>query len=88
MDQAIAGLDDVLQGLDERLDDALDAAMNAKDRAAQTEQKLLVLRLIGEYRAYVDGNDVLRRIDSNPYMPLPVHALLSGELETLAEELS
>lgn len=88
MDQHIATLDDIIAGLDGRLEDTLDAAMNATDPAKRQDLKQQAVDLVEDYRRFVEGHPVLRKIDDNPFMPSPVFATLSAELGTLAKTLA
>jgi hypothetical protein len=88
MDAHIATLDDIIAGLDGRLEDTLDEAMNATDPAKRQELKKQAVDQVEDYRRFVEGHPVLRKIDDNPFMPAPVFAILSAELGTMAKTLA
>ena len=88
MDQAIGTLSRALAGLDDRLDDTLDAALNTADPGKQAEHKKAALAIIGEYQRVVDDDPLLVRMDDNPFMKVAVQAVLATQLAAMARELA
>lgn len=88
MDQAISRLSEAMAGLDDRLDDTLDAALNAADPGKQAEHRKAALGIIVEYQRVVDNDPLLVRMDDNPFMKVAVQAVLANQLASMARELA
>ncbi len=88
MDQGIGKLSEALAGLDDRLEDELDAALNTTDPAKLADSKKAALKIIAEYQVVVDSDPLLLRMDSNPFMKVAVQAVLANQLAAMARELA
>ncbi len=77
----------VLDGLDESLADALDAASSASD--PEKRQKLVAnsQSIIKKYQAFIAGEKTIDDLDANPFVPLSIRATMTATLATLDKTL-
>jgi len=81
-------LDTILVALDEELTDKLDEALNAADmgqRAALHEQARQVL---SRYMDFVQRDPLVAALDTNPFVPLATHTMLTKTLQVLDNSLT
>jgi hypothetical protein len=90
-DDIEAGCDnlyEVLDELDERLSDRLDAALSAKSDAVRIEQHALAKATLAEYLRYVESDELVNAIDGNPFQPVKVRQTLGTVLGAIAATLA
>jgi hypothetical protein len=87
MRQKVRKLDEVLGGLDDRLQDKLDEALNANGSALPALHRQAVA-VIEDYEAYVENDAFIDALEDNPLMPLSVRKTLATTLAVLGKQLS
>jgi hypothetical protein len=88
LDGMVSQLDQVLDDLDSSLEEQLDAALNEPDAKMKRQLKAKSLQMVQTYANYVATHPFLSRIDTNPFMPLTVHADLTNRLSALEHALA
>jgi hypothetical protein len=73
--------------LDDRLIDALDAALSAKDASARAAHHKDAANITDEYIKFVGSDPLLQAIDHNPFLPISVHKTFSAALSGLRRNL-
>ena len=63
--------------------DRLDEAINATDPAKRTELVNQARQEIARYQAFIAGDSLFSRIDTNPFVPLSTSKILTSTLATL-----
>jgi len=74
----------VLETLDERLADTLDAAVSQSDATKRADLVKEAKTIIFDYLSFVSSNDVIKQIDQNPFVPLAIQKSLVTTLSTIA----
>jgi hypothetical protein len=75
----------VLEALDERLADALDAATNATDPAERAKLVAEAKEILGDYTTFLNSDTTIKDLDDNPFVPLSIGATISATLSTLSK---
>jgi hypothetical protein len=78
----VSVLHTVLDGLDNRLIDKLDEALNAADPAQRSKLNQEAKTIAGEYVAFINGNALMADIDDSGFKPVSIR---KGSLATLAQ---
>jgi hypothetical protein len=84
---AAKNLQDRFNNVDERLLDKLDEALSAKDETTRAALQAEAKGLVDEYAAFVNGDEVLKDVDANPFVPVAIFKTLSGTLNVLKGKL-
>ena len=82
------GLYDILDDLDDRLEQRLQAAAGATTEDARRAQHAQAVATVAEYRAFVDSDELLGAVDSNPFRPVKVSQTLRNVLGAIATTLA
>jgi hypothetical protein len=83
---AVRQLHTILDGLDTRLIDKLDEALNAKgDRVRELHAE--AAGIVREYQAFVAGSTLIAAIDANGFVPTSIRATVEKTLSGLARSL-
>jgi hypothetical protein len=75
----------ILETLDESLADKLDAAINATDPAQRTELVTEARGIMERYQAFIDREEIIASLDTNPFLPLTIQQTLSATLSALSK---
>jgi hypothetical protein len=73
--------------LDERLGDALDAALNAPTPDERRALHDAARGILDEYREYVADEPIFADIDDNGFLPITVRATLDASLKAIDQQL-
>jgi peptidoglycan hydrolase-like protein with peptidoglycan-binding domain len=88
IDGSLGNLNKVVDKLDTRLADALDAAYKAKDDQARVPELKNAESIMQEYLKYVDGEPLIGHMDSNPFgVETSLKKVISDSLEHLSQLL-
>lgn len=85
--KGVRKLDSVLAKFDEKLEDKLDAALNATDPAEKLRWHEEAREVIATYQGYLKDDPIVRELDANPFVPITVQATLTTTLSTLASKI-
>jgi len=77
----------VLDGLDNRLIDKLDEALNAADPAQRAKFNQEAKAIAGEYMAFVNGNALMADIDDSGFKAVSIRKSAVGALNMLSSKL-
>jgi hypothetical protein len=77
----------ILDNLDERLIDKLDDAQNASDPAERNRLQTEAGKIVQEYLAFLDSNDLMKVIDDNGFAPVAVRKSALDALHLIASKL-
>lgn len=80
-------LDEVLQALDERLIDRLDDALNAKTPQERQRFHQEASVLMNGYRRYVDSDELVGEIETNPFVPVAIRATVLRTLDAMQKTM-
>jgi hypothetical protein len=79
---------DILDELDQRLADELDAALNAASEDERQRLHAQARKTLDEYRAYVDRDELLNGIDDNAFVPVRARQTMSAALTSIGKAIS
>jgi hypothetical protein len=82
-----AGLYDLLEDLDERLLVELDGALGARSEPQRLRFHERARHVLGEYRAFVEGDELVNSLDDNGFRPVKVRQTLGTVLDGIARAL-
>jgi len=80
-------LQNVLKGLDNRLIDKLDEALNAADAAKRAQLNREAKTIAEEYMDFVNSDDLMDDIDDSGFTPVSVRKSAMGALTLLSSKL-
>lgn len=85
---SVRRLDGILAALDESLADTLDEALNAPtpDQRAVLHER--AREILAGYLRFVDSDPLVKALDSNPFLPLQTHTMLTKSLQVLDKSLA
>ena len=86
-DVDVAVLQTVLDGLDNRLIDKLDEALNAADPAQRAKLNQEAKGIAAEYSAFINGNALMADIDDSGFTPVAIRKSAVGALTLLSSKL-
>jgi hypothetical protein len=90
-DQIAAGTKNLylmLEVLDERLIDKLDAALVAADATARQALHEEAREIVGEYVDFLDSDDLMQDIDGNGFTAVAIQSTLSASLKLIGQRLA
>jgi tetratricopeptide (TPR) repeat protein len=85
--QHVRKLDTVLEGFQEDLSDALDAALNAADEGKRRLHHEQAAGIVKKYKKYVETDPFIKDIEDNPFTKVNLTKGLSMTLDLLAKRL-
>lgn len=77
----------VLETLDERLSDSLDAMLNA-DPAERPKLSVEARAVLSDYNRFVAGDPLMIEIDANPFLPVSVQSTAVKVLQNIDGQLA
>lgn len=77
----------ILDKLDERLIDKLDDALNAATPEKRSKHQAQAAKIVKEYLAFVEGDELMQAIDNNGFAPIAVRKTAQSALQLLASKL-
>ena len=86
-DVDVGVLQTVLDGLDNRLIDKLDEALNAADPAQRAKLNQQAKAIAVEYTAFINGNALMADIDDSGFTPVAIRKSAVGALTLLSSKL-
>lgn len=81
-------LDGILGALDQTLIDKLDEALSAADTAKRTQLHGEARAIVARYSDFVRGDELVKSLDGNPFVPLSTHDTLVKSLQVLDRSLT
>ena len=81
-------LDGILGALDQTLIDKLDEALSAADTAKRTQLHGEARAIVARYSDFVRGDELVKSLDGNPFVPLSTHDTLVKSLQVLDRSLA
>ena len=78
----------MLGRFDDRLSAALDGMAAENDAAKRAELAVGARDLVGEYRAFAEGDALISDLDSNPFVPLQIRSRAVTALSAMAASLA
>jgi hypothetical protein len=85
--EAARELETALTKFDTKLIDTLDKALNAKTPEERKALHNQAAEQVAKYRAALDADDVLKELDTNPFVPVNIYKLLDDSLKVLQSKL-
>jgi hypothetical protein len=85
---SVRGLDRVMDALDERLVDALDALASAKTQEAAEEAQERARDIVRRYARFIRQDPLIPRLDENPFVPVSIEKSMTNALDHLVEILA
>lgn len=79
---------DILDELDQRLADELDAALNAVSEGERQHLHAQARNTLDEYRAHLDRDELLNEIDDNAFVPVKVRQTMGAALTAIGKALA
>jgi len=85
LDQVFSSkIEPILIGLDETLSEKLDAVLNNTDPSQHNKLVADARQTISQYESYLEGEPMIAKLDSNPFVPLAIQKTMAATLAALS----